>query len=398
MTARCTFGGLELAFSGGAKWLERALADFDTGSGNGYEPQSETPDLEFVAMESTEDLWASHLGQDQGIGSRQEAVSVGGLVFDDPWTFFRRGRVRLALRHEDGILRKVVVQITPTRRRCIAALLPRSLQRLLHPRYVDVDELDALEFLFRGFQPMAQLGLLSKARTFLHASSFVHRASGQGVLVSGWGGVGKTTTCAHLILGGRGDYAFLADDMSILSSSGRLHQNPMGIHLFPYNTAGYQRLQEVVRERMSWLERCHWEIRRRWLGSDRVVRRLAPQVLYSRRLADSAEVGLSLVLRRTASTEGRVKAISEREFATLAANVLLYEMRKLTILLTASAGAPGGANRWGLNETGGFVRDVENICLAGLSNASTLAVDLPRSWNALEIGQFVGEVVDEHLA
>jgi hypothetical protein len=94
--------------------------------------------------------------------------------------------------------------------------------------YVLASNRDLLPFVM----PVIQWLLLKKQHSFVHGAAIAIK--GQGILLPGWGGTGKTSAIIYL-LKELPDAAFLADDYTILSSDGHLLSFPKAFFIYPYH-------------------------------------------------------------------------------------------------------------------------------------------------------------------
>jgi hypothetical protein len=80
--------------------------------------------------------------------------------------------------------------------------------------------------------PVIQWLLLKKQHSFVHGAAVAIK--GQGILLPGWGGTGKTSAIICL-LKEVPDTSFLGDDYSIVSDKGRLLSFPKAFFIYPYH-------------------------------------------------------------------------------------------------------------------------------------------------------------------
>ena len=124
----------------------------------------------------------------------------------------------------------------------------------------------------------------SRKRTLLHASSLVK--DGRAVLLTGWGGVGKTSAEVSLVF----DYGwqFLSDDISLIGDDGIATLYPRHLMVYAYNLVNNPTLQRAVFDSRSLVDQLQWRLRRWLRGPMGVRRRVAPQQLFG-----SAKIGQS---------------------------------------------------------------------------------------------------------
>lgn len=94
--------------------------------------------------------------------------------------------------------------------------------------YVLAGKRDLLPFVM----PVIQSLLLDKQHSFVHGAAVAIK--GQGILLPGWGGTGKTSAIICL-LKEVPDTTFLSDDYTIVSARGRLLSFPKAFFIYPYH-------------------------------------------------------------------------------------------------------------------------------------------------------------------
>jgi hypothetical protein len=207
----------------------------------------------------------------------------------------------------------------------IARRLPSGLLRLIHPHCASYAELMAGTFIYRQFIPALQALLLERDTTFVHASS-VYNVAGEALLLSGWGGSGKTAVSSQLYLRGSGNWAFLSDDLAIVDSQGIVHRSPLPLHVYPYNTERFPELRNFAFARMTRFERFHWSLRRALLGPDGAVKRLPAWPQGDG--ATTAPLKRVVHLQRWSGDALEVEELSSGDFAAIAKSILAFELRQ----------------------------------------------------------------------
>lgn len=154
-------------------------------------------------------------------------------------------------------------------------VVPDIAVRMAHIHHFGRREMRAGAALYGHLLPGAQLALLEREATLVHASSLVG-PRGRGVLVLGRGGAGKTSASTSLYMRQPNRWRSMSDDLAIVSRDGLLYRSPVPINVFPYNTERFPELSQVVSRESSRADRAHWWLRSRLIGSDGVARRFAP--------------------------------------------------------------------------------------------------------------------------
>jgi hypothetical protein len=155
----------------------------------------------------------------------------------------------------------------------------------------------------------------------VHAAGFVAPAGGA-ILVGGTGGVGKSSLALELCR--RRGFAFLADDIALVSSDGRAWPNLAYPKVYAYNVIGNAELRRTILTDRSAVDRLHWRYRT-MRAPGTVSRRVAPARLYDRVAADGAPVSAYWMLAREVGGSLEVQELSAVRAADMAVAVLEAE-------------------------------------------------------------------------
>jgi len=261
---------------------------------------------------------------------------------------------------------------------------PSFFIRFLSPEFADLPYFRASYFVYNVMLPALQVALLARGATFIHASSIVGR-EGEGVLFSGWGGSGKTTASSYLYLTNPVAWSFLSDDLAIIDRKGRIWLNPFPINIFPYNTNTFPRLAELLDRSMAYTERLHWKVFRWVFGMKGGMRRRAPlEGTYRECLA---KISFGIHIERRFVSEFQVETLPASEFAKIAKNILLFELRNKSTLFSLVNSIKDGARFCipSLDEVG--IR-AEAIYSSALKDINLRRVSVPKNASTQEVGKF----------
>lgn len=323
-------------------------------------------------------------GQDDPDGTM---IAATGRVYPDgsfgcwdgrAWT--TRVYDEAALRWQCRVRNNVVLQV--------ARWMPDRLFRLIHQHYFGYAELLASTFLYRHLIPAAQVQLLKRGATLIHASAIASDPD-LGVGLAAWGGGGKTSASSDLYFRKPSSWTFLADDLAILDRRGRLHLNPMPLNVFPYNTRSFPELDRHVVEPMGVIERTHWTLGQAVLGPGSVVRRIPvpPRLVRPR----DAQARHFFHLGRWRGSEPLVEHIAPAGLARLAANVLAFELRH-ALEPFSLCGALGGRDACVLPSYAELIARSEAVMAEAFAGMRTWRVRVPERYAASELGALVERV------
>ncbi len=178
---------------------------------------------------------------------------------------------------------EVNVRLRRSKKMAMADRLPVIVQRLLTRKFNSVDEQEYGYLVYKAVLWILFLHNINAERLFLHASGFAR--GNRSVLLCGTGGVGKTSLSAKILA--KKDTLFVSDDIVTVSPDGVAYANGMYVHAYPYNNLEGALPFQHARGFIALLNRCHWNIRKRLLGSKGACRRISPFELHQCDAADA---------------------------------------------------------------------------------------------------------------
>jgi len=146
--------------------------------------------------------------------------------------------------------------------------------RSINRSYIYRSQNLAKVILYNDIEPLIHQALLEEGAGFIHASCV--SKNGQGLVLSGWGGAGKTSAATNLIE--TGDWNFVSDDLCLVSSDGLSQPYLKRVQLYPYNIDSQD--EQRTLEEASFRDRLNWRLRATVLGEKSVRRRIAPSDQY----------------------------------------------------------------------------------------------------------------------
>lgn len=291
---------------------------------------------------------------------------------------------------ESGHASTIEVECRPwqTRKRRLLSILPVPLQRLANMRYVTAIELQSLDFLFHVYLWLTQLSLLKHGATYIHASTMYSESLRTTLLISGWGGVGKTSLTSYAYSESQGDWAFVSDDLSIIDSAGRVWPNSLAIHYYPYNLQGFQTLSLQLYRIMAPISREHWRLRAKLFGNSGVVRRVDPTALWNVSTSPQ-QLSQALFLERWPGSKPETTSMTLEEFGERSLHILLFELKTiLTPIIVAHATTDIALKRL-IPTIGNFIGDTACVMHSAFSGTSLSHIFVPRPWGPVELGEYV---------
>lgn len=170
--------------------------------------------------------------------------------------------------------------------------------------------------------------LLRKDTAFLHAG--VLEREGKGIVITGTGGCGKTSTLFKLLE--NSEYSYLAEDFGIIDKEARGHFSRKPISLYASDIEFGQRLLKDHYNRLPWREQKLWKLKRKGLKLNPMIK-VPPRDLMGDQHSQSADVGQILYFVRNADDTLTHCDISSQELADRVLNASMRELKTLEELL-----------------------------------------------------------------
>jgi hypothetical protein len=178
-------------------------------------------------------------------------------------------------------------------------------RRSLARKFVNIDFAHPFEDIGRIFHEIVLVPTVFMhfhARCAIVHGSAVRSPEGRGILVTGTGGVGKTSLMLGLVRE-RG-WRFMSDDIAFVGADGRLWLNGAYPKIYAYNAIGDGSLGAAVMAGRSVADKLQWSIRQR-MGRSRVRRRMDPRKLGTAGVAPNAPLErVYVICRRARSSIG----------------------------------------------------------------------------------------------
>ena len=202
--------------------------------------------------------------------------------------------------------------------------------------YISRQRIAADNILYDVFEPVVHLNLLREGSGFLHASSAVR--GDEGVVFTGWGGAGKTSTCVQLVK--NHEWGFTSDDLTLVSDRGTLVPYTKSMQIYPYNVEGQT---DAIFSSRGPVDRLQWNTLQKLKGKKGVRRRVSPETYFGSvpREEEPVDVSTAVYLLREHRNEIVAEEESPEDLAQRAASTICHEFDSFVWLLRAiNAAAP----------------------------------------------------------
>jgi len=172
--------------------------------------------------------------------------------------------------------------------------------------------------------------LLRKRCSFIHASAL--EADGNGIVFTGTGGCGKTSTTLKLMEEEK--YRYLAEDFGIVGSGGELYYNPKFVTLYSSDLRHGQRIGEgYIHDRMPSKTRFIWNISTNLLKHNPRVKVSPSEIFGGDRLSAAATVRTVVYFVRSRTSKTEIADLSLDELVSRAAAASFRELKAFTEIL-----------------------------------------------------------------
>ena len=215
------------------------------------------------------------------------------------------------------------------RNKKLAKKMP-TLYKIYSSEFESIDLRIARGFIYYCLQPVLQMLLVTKGTTFVHGSSVV-KNNGKGVLFTGWGGSGKTSTSSSLLLKNK-SFFFLSDDIAIVDKNKKIYSNPAVSHIYPYNVQGVKELEDKVIGDKTVSNKLHWAIRKKYFGAKGVRRRIRPKDFYQIDDAIDVTSETNIFFVRNDEKDITIQVLEKNDIVSLSINVINYEIKGINEL------------------------------------------------------------------
>lgn len=165
--------------------------------------------------------------------------------------------------------------------------------------------------------------LIHPDRAVLHASAIIPEGSERPICIGGTGGSGKTSLMLKACL--EHDWAFCADDISVLGTDGEMYPNFSYPKIYGYNLKSFPPIKAHLFHPSTLRNKLHWQLHAA-RGDDKVRRRIDPRLIF--KLPDQSSLSSPsdyVILFREAVDTFSLEPISTALAASCSAAVLKTE-------------------------------------------------------------------------
>lgn len=177
-------------------------------------------------------------------------------------------------------------------------------------------------FVYDILEPILHAQMISNDTSLLHAASI--SIDGQGVILTGQGGTGKTSTTINL-LNETPNSTFLSDDLAIVTKDGDVHPYNKSCVVYAYNTGDTISQSQLVN---GLIDQMHWKFHY-WNGGKKGVRRrVSAEKLFNKKVQNSESYPIETVvyLSREKREDIAHEQIEATEVAQRSTAVILNEL------------------------------------------------------------------------
>lgn len=218
---------------------------------------------------------------------------------------------------------------------------PATLHKMRHWNFLSPVEERAKNFVYNVFDYLTQIVQMPLGQSYVHASSM--EKDGEGIVISAWGGIGKTTTMIKLVT--EDGWNFLSDDLTLVSKRNIVYPVPKKLQVYAYNLEGQENLRRRLLRGRSLVDRASWEYHRRVKGPSGARRRVSSDFfLGETSLGKAAKIRKVIHLERHDQNEFIVHKIPLEDLINRCAHTIVDELSPFTKI--SSAMNSTDSNEW----------------------------------------------------
>ncbi len=165
----------------------------------------------------------------------------------------------------------------------------------------------------------------------IHAAGFCYK--GKGYLISGEGGVGKTTTSLKLLIKNR-DVFYMTDDMAIVDNKGYLYYYPRNMIVYQYNIRDIPELMSLLKNTQTIMDRIHWYFHKSENRRKMSRRRLPPEQFLGKDKIGPSKVPLKMIifLEKANVNDITFESWSVQKFSSIMSDIIINkEFKKFAL-------------------------------------------------------------------
>lgn len=309
--------------------LKKKIATLNVGVKSEYEDFFEFPD--FANYANTKDKLDVVFILLREAQPELKGTKVGSTTLGDGQLSFINNNYKVIVDYREKQI-KVTASVMMTTKQFLGKKL-RSLYRLYSYEYESMDARLSRGFIYYVINPVLQLMFVRNGTSFIHGSTISYKGN-NAYLFTGWGGSGKTSTSSALLFDDK-NYKFISDDLAIINEHKNVFNNPAISHIYPYNVVGFETLENNILKGKSFIERLHWSLRKRYMGMNKVRRRVDPNLIYS--VNDKVGLLSSKVFyfMRSDAKSIEHRSLTSKELVQMSINVTYHEIKGLTEIFSS---------------------------------------------------------------
>ncbi len=160
----------------------------------------------------------------------------------------------------------------------------------------------------------------------IHSTSVYDVEKDNITMIAGTGGVGKTTI-ENIFLLNNSKYGFVADDFSIVDSSGTVYSNFNYPKIYGYNALKNKKFDEKVNSYISGISKILWNYRKS-KAPYFVRRKISPEIITNNKLIDKSKISKFFYLIRYSGKSVGIQSHSSHCMAKMLISILKTEYNK----------------------------------------------------------------------
>ncbi len=235
-------------------------------------------------------------------------VRVKKIKVGSTQTHFRDNELNFLIYNENPF--KVIVNVTNNE-------TIKSSLRIFDKAFRNNIERQVVTFYYRVFLLFSQLWNIQNGLSYLHSSAVA--VNKESIIFTADSGVGKSSLLFSLSQAR--NFAFVADDLAMVSSNSKVFYQGRSLSIKPYHLKQYPFLMKKLKSLMSFVQKVQWQL----LRDNRLTYRMHPSDLFQK-ISESSDIKRVVHLCNHTSLDFRISDLSATDLIKYTTPILKNEL------------------------------------------------------------------------
>ena len=207
----------------------------------------------------------------------------------------------------------------------------KSSLRIFNKAFRSNIEQQVVTFYYRVFLLFSQLWNIQNGFSYLHSSAVA--VGKESIIFTADSGVGKSSLLFNLSQARK--FAFVADDLTMVSSDSKVFYQGRGLSIKPYHLKQYSFLIKKIKSLMGFVQKFQWQL----LRDNRLIYRIHPGDLFQE-ISESSDIKRVVHLCNHTSLDFRISDLSAPDLIKYTTSILTNELFLANHKLNSLASLP----------------------------------------------------------